>query len=62
MLTADLLTDVYEHPVDVLPHPVTGALLVLPRHGAGTRCHPVARRGPRMNATRRPSVSLSTPA
>ncbi|WP_344248328.1 heme ABC transporter ATP-binding protein [Isoptericola hypogeus] len=36
VLTTDLLTAVYDHPVDVLPHPVTGALLVLPRHAAGT--------------------------
>ncbi|MEU2200731.1 heme ABC transporter ATP-binding protein [Isoptericola sp. NPDC019482] len=35
VLTTALLTDVYDHPVDVLPHPVTGALLVLPRHGGG---------------------------
>jgi iron complex transport system ATP-binding protein len=35
VLTSTLLTDVYDHPVDVLPHPVTGGLLVLPRHGAG---------------------------
>ncbi|MFD6134407.1 heme ABC transporter ATP-binding protein [Isoptericola sp. NPDC060257] len=34
VLTGALLTDVYDHPVDVLPHPVTGSLLVLPRHGA----------------------------
>ncbi|WP_423463638.1 heme ABC transporter ATP-binding protein [Promicromonospora sp. MS192] len=36
VLTADLLSRVYEHPVDVLPHPVTGGLLVLPRY-AGSR-------------------------
>jgi len=40
VLTTALLTDVYDHPVDVLPHPVTGALLVLPRHGAGTPATP----------------------
>jgi iron complex transport system ATP-binding protein len=34
VLTSELLTDVYDHPVDVLSHPVTGALLVLPRHGS----------------------------
>ncbi|MFD6444306.1 ATP-binding cassette domain-containing protein [Promicromonospora sp. NPDC060204] len=33
VLTADLLTRVYEHPVDVVRHPLTGGLLVLPRHG-----------------------------
>jgi iron complex transport system ATP-binding protein len=33
VLTSDLLSTVYDHPVDVLTHPVTGALLVLPRHG-----------------------------
>lgn len=32
VLTADLLSRVYQHPVDVLPHPVTGGLLVLPRY------------------------------
>ncbi|WP_418275575.1 heme ABC transporter ATP-binding protein [Isoptericola jiangsuensis] len=37
VLTSDLLSDVYDHPVDVLTHPVTGALLVLPRHGTTTR-------------------------
>ncbi|MFE7504102.1 heme ABC transporter ATP-binding protein [Promicromonospora sp. NPDC057488] len=33
VLTADLLSRVYEHPVDVLRHPLTGGLLVLPRYG-----------------------------
>ncbi|WP_020015113.1 heme ABC transporter ATP-binding protein [Promicromonospora sukumoe] len=33
VLTADLLSRVYEHPVDVVRHPVTGGLLVLPRYG-----------------------------
>ena len=33
VLTADLLTRVYEHPVDVVRHPLTGGLLVLPRYG-----------------------------
>ncbi|MFF2454644.1 heme ABC transporter ATP-binding protein [Isoptericola sp. NPDC058082] len=40
VLTTALLTDVYDHPVDVLPHPVTGALLVLPRHGAAPEHDP----------------------
>jgi iron complex transport system ATP-binding protein len=31
VLTPETLTEVYRHPVDVLPHPVTGDLLVLPR-------------------------------
>jgi iron complex transport system ATP-binding protein len=31
VLTPELLTEVYRHPVDVLPHPLTGDLLVLPR-------------------------------
>nr|WP_281371938.1 heme ABC transporter ATP-binding protein [Modestobacter versicolor] len=31
VLTADLLSEVYEHPIDVLPHPVGGGPLVLPR-------------------------------
>lgn len=30
ILTPDLLTGVYRHPVEVIDHPVTGALLVLP--------------------------------
>uniref|UniRef100_UPI002453798C ATP-binding cassette domain-containing protein n=1 Tax=Nocardia farcinica TaxID=37329 RepID=UPI002453798C len=30
VLTTDLLTRVYQHPVEVLDHPVTGAQLVLP--------------------------------
>ncbi|MQA34459.1 heme ABC transporter ATP-binding protein [Modestobacter roseus] len=34
VLTGPLLSDVYRHPVDVLPHPVTGAPLVLPRRTA----------------------------
>jgi iron complex transport system ATP-binding protein len=29
--TAELLSRVYAHPVEVIAHPVTGALLVLPR-------------------------------
>lgn len=31
VLRADLLSDVYRHPVDVVPHPTTGSPLVLPR-------------------------------
>ena len=34
VLTTELLSTVYDHPVDVLTHPLTGGLLVLPRHGA----------------------------
>ncbi|GAB3162019.1 heme ABC transporter ATP-binding protein [Myceligenerans halotolerans] len=34
VLTSSLLSRVYQHPVDVLPHPVTGGLLVLPRYAA----------------------------
>ncbi|MGH3681327.1 MAG: hemin ABC transporter ATP-binding protein, partial [Natronosporangium sp.] len=30
VLTARLLSDVWRHPVEVLPHPRTGAPLVLP--------------------------------
>jgi iron complex transport system ATP-binding protein len=30
ILTTDLLTQVYQHPVEVIDHPVTGAQLVLP--------------------------------
>ncbi|GAA5051078.1 heme ABC transporter ATP-binding protein [Nocardia callitridis] len=30
VLTTDLLSEVYEHPVEVLDHPVTGAQLILP--------------------------------
>ncbi|MEV0893965.1 heme ABC transporter ATP-binding protein [Promicromonospora sp. NPDC050262] len=37
VLTADLLSRVYEHPVDVVRHPVTGGLLVLPRYAAEAR-------------------------
>jgi iron complex transport system ATP-binding protein len=29
--TADLLSEVYRHDVEVLPHPVTGAVIVVPR-------------------------------
>ncbi|MFE3003175.1 hemin ABC transporter ATP-binding protein, partial [Nocardia sp. NPDC059246] len=32
-LTPGLLTRVYQHPVDVFDHPVTGAQLVLPVRG-----------------------------
>ncbi|MEV2276119.1 hypothetical protein AB0I72_11070 [Nocardiopsis sp. NPDC049922] len=31
VFTAPLLSDVYQHQVDVLPHPRTGAPLVVPR-------------------------------
>lgn len=31
VLRAELLSEVYEHPIEVLAHPRTGALLVLPR-------------------------------
>lgn len=31
VLRPDLLSDVYRHPVDVIPHPTTGSPLVLPR-------------------------------
>jgi iron complex transport system ATP-binding protein len=34
VLTPALLSEVYQHPVDVLPHPSTGELLVLPRRVA----------------------------
>jgi iron complex transport system ATP-binding protein len=33
ILTRDLLTAVYHHPVDVFDHPSTGAQLVLPERG-----------------------------
>jgi len=33
VLTAELLSRVYQHPVDVFDHPVTGAQLVLPVRG-----------------------------
>ncbi len=33
VLTGDLLSRVYQHPVEVIDHPVTGAQLVLPRRG-----------------------------
>jgi len=31
VLTEDLLTDVYRHPIEVIPHPRTGTPLVIPR-------------------------------
>ena len=31
--TAERLSAVYRHPIDVLPHPRTGALLIVPRRG-----------------------------
>ncbi|WP_202869192.1 heme ABC transporter ATP-binding protein [Kribbella antibiotica] len=31
VLTAELLTEVYRHPVEVWPHPATGAPVILPR-------------------------------
>lgn len=31
VLRSELLSDVYRHPVDVVPHPTTGSPLVLPR-------------------------------
>jgi iron complex transport system ATP-binding protein len=56
VLTASLLTDVYRYPVEVVPHPRTGALLVLPDRAAGapvpliaadpTAAHPTARTRP----------------
>jgi iron complex transport system ATP-binding protein len=36
VLTAELLTRVYDHRVDVVTHPVTGRLLVLPHRGLPT--------------------------
>ncbi|MFE3000322.1 hemin ABC transporter ATP-binding protein, partial [Nocardia sp. NPDC059246] len=33
ILTPELLSRVYQHPVDVFDHPVTGAQLVLPVRG-----------------------------
>jgi iron complex transport system ATP-binding protein len=36
VLTAALLTDVYRYPVEVVEHPRTGALLVLPDRAPGT--------------------------
>ncbi|MEV0074965.1 heme ABC transporter ATP-binding protein [Nocardia neocaledoniensis] len=33
VLTRDLLTEIYRHPVDVFDHPTTGAQLVLPERG-----------------------------
>ncbi|WP_148570705.1 heme ABC transporter ATP-binding protein [Nocardioides caldifontis] len=37
VLDAALLAEVYEHPVEVLRHPTTGALLVLPERGGPAR-------------------------
>lgn len=39
VLTADLLSRVYEHPVDVVRHPLTGGLLVLPRYAADSAAY-----------------------
>ncbi|MCL1897978.1 MAG: heme ABC transporter ATP-binding protein [Micrococcales bacterium] len=36
VLTTERLSRVYQHPVDVLDHPLTGARLVIPRRGEGT--------------------------
>ena len=40
VLTPDLLSAVYQHPIDVLRHPATGALLVLPRRSPPARSRP----------------------
>jgi iron complex transport system ATP-binding protein len=37
VLRPDLLSTVYRHPVEVLTHPRTGALLVLPDRAPGPR-------------------------
>ena len=37
VLTADRLSQVYRHPIDVLEHPRTGAPLILPSRPAGAR-------------------------
>jgi iron complex transport system ATP-binding protein len=34
VLTGDLLSEVYEHPIEVFPHPRTGELIVLPERSA----------------------------
>ncbi len=34
VLTAEIISDVYETPVEVIPHPVTGTGIVLPLRGA----------------------------
>jgi iron complex transport system ATP-binding protein len=36
VLTAELLSEVYRHPIEVLRHPHTGALLVSPARGSGS--------------------------
>lgn len=37
VFTGDLLSDVYRQPVEVFPHPRTGAALITPRRGLLTR-------------------------
>lgn len=39
VLTPELLSAVYQHPIDVIRHPTTGALLVLPRRDHHTDRH-----------------------
>ncbi|MDT0306229.1 heme ABC transporter ATP-binding protein [Streptomyces sp. DSM 44917] len=36
VLTGELLSEIYDHPVEVLPHPLTGTRLVLPLRGNGS--------------------------
>ena len=39
VFTERLLSEVYEQPVEVFPHPRTGAVLVLPRRPSGPAGH-----------------------
>lgn len=40
VLTPELLSDVYQHPIEVIRHPRTGALVILPRRDTGPADHP----------------------
>lgn len=39
VLTTDLLSQVYAHPIEVLHHPVSGRLLILPQRQTGLTTH-----------------------
>lgn len=45
VFTSELLLGVYHHPVDVMPHPLTGDTLVVPRRSRGTDFHHMVRPG-----------------
>lgn len=43
VFTSELLLDVYHHPVDVMPHPVTGGTMVVPRRSRPADFHHLTR-------------------